>query len=212
MTRAEHLSLYLSANDLFKRQYVRALRWSVLVAVILLSVLWMMMPRYEPAPYTLRPTFEPIIDIDVEPLVLPEPKVLPPPPVPRVIEPVEGPGEDPDKIFPVEPWDPWQPAPPPPPPPGTGFVASSANPRLVFQAKPDYPQVARMSGLEGTVIVAVLVGPDGRVENAQIRQGVHPLLDKAALKAAFKCRFEPGRQRSIPVRAWMSVPYRFRLH
>ena len=77
---------------------------------------------------------------------------------------------------------------------------------------PDYPEIARMSQLEGTVIVKVLVGPDGSVMEAAIVTGVHPLLNRSALAAARKAKFSPGKQRNIPVKAWMAIPYRFRLN
>jgi len=92
-----------------------------------------------------------------------------------------------------------------------GFVPSSAKPLLQAQPKADYPEIARRVGLEGTVVVHVLVGIDGRVEAAEVTRGVHPLLDKAALAAARRCVFEPARQRELKVKAWVAVPYRFRL-
>ena len=98
-----------------------------------------------------------------------------------------------------------------PEPSGEGFVSSSRKPRLVYQAKPHYPEVARLAQVEGTVIVKVLVGVDGTVEQAAIVQGVHPLLNNAALKAARQCVFVPGQQRQIKVRTWVAVPYNFRL-
>ena len=33
----------------------------------------------------------------------------------------------------------------------------------------------------------------------------------AAARAARLCRFTPAKQREIPVKAWVAVPYRFRL-
>lgn len=215
MVRVEHIcpSVSLSANESFKLNYGRTLRWSMLAAVIALGLLWMFLPRYEPTPYTLRQDYMEWIEIEEPELDIPEETpLLPVPVVPRDIEPVPG-------NFEEEPWIPpdfWDPMPvvqaPVDPSIYDGFVASSSKPRLTFQAKPDYPQVARMSGLEGTVIVDVLVGSRGKVEQARIAQGVHPLLDKAALAAAYRCRFEPGTQRKVPVRAWVSVPYRFRMH
>jgi protein TonB len=95
---------------------------------------------------------------------------------------------------------------------GEVFVASQTKPELVYFAPPNYPEMARISHLEGTVIVKVLVGPDGSVLAAEILQGVHPMLNKEAIAAARKCKFNPGKQRNIPVKAWMAIPYRFRLH
>ena len=93
-----------------------------------------------------------------------------------------------------------------------GFVASSEKPKFKTRAKADYPEMARRAQIEGTVIVKVLVGPDGLVKDAQILQGVNPMLDREALIAARKWTFYPGKQRNIPVKAWMALPFNFRLH
>jgi len=69
----------------------------------------------------------------------------------------------------------------------------------------------RLAQVEGTVIVKVLVGIDGTVQNAVSGQGAHPLLDRAALKAALGCRFQPGQQRELKVPTWVAVPHNFRL-
>ena len=102
-----------------------------------------------------------------------------------------------------------------PPPPQTGggagnnFVAFDTKPEIVSYAPPQYTEFAREAGLEGLVLVDVLVGTDGRVKVARIQKSVHPVLDKAALDAAQKCRFSPGKQRNIPVEVWVTLPYSF---
>jgi protein TonB len=98
------------------------------------------------------------------------------------------------------------------PAPDAPFVISQQKPVLLSQPRPDYPEFARMAGLEGTVMVKVFVGVEGTVLDAQLVQSVHPLLDNAALAAARRCRFDPGKQREVRVGTWVAVPYRFRLH
>ncbi len=92
-----------------------------------------------------------------------------------------------------------------------GFLVSSSNPVLRFQPKADYPEIARRSGLEGVVVVNVLVNARGEVDQVVVTHPVHPVLDRAAAAAARRCLFEPAYQREIKVRAWVAVPYRFRL-
>ena len=41
---------------------------------------------------------------------------------------------------------------------------------------------------------------------------IKTLTRNAALVAARRCKFKPGKQRNIPVKAWLAIPYRFRLH
>ena len=93
----------------------------------------------------------------------------------------------------------------------TDFVASSTKPQLISQAKPHYPEVARLAQVEGTVMVKVLVDVDGSVKAAELIVGVHPLLNKEALKAARRCVFVPGQQRERKVATWVAVPYNVRL-
>jgi TonB family protein len=56
---------------------------------------------------------------------------------------------------------------------------------------PPYPQIARAAHVQGVVVVALTVAPDGRVESATIERDI-PLLSKAVLEVArdsgFICR------------------------
>jgi TonB family protein len=213
MTNTQSLPVFLSANAAFKGNYHKYLRWSMLAAVILTSLLVWLMPKYEPAPYVLRDDFIEIISIEEIKEVIVERQPKEAPPIVRNVEPVDdldGPEEEFPDMIPIDRWLPR--AQEPSTYVGEVFHASSANPRLLYQAKPEYSQIARMSGIEGLVIVKVLVGIEGQVERAQIIQGVHPILNQAAVNAAYRCRFKPGTQRTIPVQAWVSVPYSFRLH
>lgn len=210
MTTHRTQAIALSANDQFKLRYPRYLKAATLAALALSALMIWFSPRYVPQPYVLRQTE--IIVRDIEPIIdLPlPPKPTAPPVMPKEIEPVVGPTEDlpfelPDYRF----WDP--PAPPPPAPTYDGFVASSAKPVLTSFVKADYPEIARHAQLEGTVVVHVLVGPDGKVIDAVVVRSVHPLLDRAAVSAAHRCVFTPAKQRELPVKAWLAVPYRFTL-
>ncbi len=37
-------------------------------------------------------------------------------------------------------------------------------------------------------------------------------MEKAALEAAKKCRFRPAKQRTVPVKAHVMIPFHFQLH
>ena len=206
----------ISANDEFKAQYNKYLRWSALVAVLLVLIGAMISPTYVPNPYKLRQEEFEVVDVEDQEIIdIPPPPIEAPPP-PKVIEaaPDDEVDEDVEIADTLMDLDSaitgsmmnW----------GTagdeGFVASSTNPKIILFAKPDYPEMARRAQIEGTVIVKVLVGPDGNVKDAQVLQGVNPLLNNAALAAARKCKFIPGKQRNIPVKAWMALPFNFRLN
>jgi len=203
---------YFSANDLFKSQYKKVLRWSLLVALLLTALGVWLMPSYQPNPYVLRNEFLPIINIELmEDIELPEIRNLQAPVILRNVEPVDDKFGEEDLYI-----DPGFWAPPAPPIRGgiehlDQFTPLSSKPVLLHFAKPDYPEIARMSKLEGVVLIKALVGKGGNVEQTVVLQGVHPILDKAAAMAARRCRFKAGTQRTLPVKAWITIPYSFRL-
>jgi TonB family protein len=86
----------------------------------------------------------------------------------------------------------------------------AVQPKITFWAKPDYPQECRKAGISGKVHVKILVDAEGNVEKAEVLEGPE-CLRESALSAAGKCRFKPGMQRGIPVKAWVAIPYEYRL-
>ncbi|MFB3131940.1 MAG: energy transducer TonB [Rhodothermales bacterium] len=74
-----------------------------------------------------------------------------------------------------------------------------------------YPRLAQRAGLEGTVVVIVLIEKDGRPGRCRVAKSVAKVLDDAAVAAVMKQRFEPARQRNRPVRVEMAIPVHFRL-
>jgi protein TonB len=204
----------VTANELFKAKYNKYLRWSAVVAISLTVLFFLFTPKYTPNPYRLVITEMQVVDLPETIELPPPPKDIPPPPKAVEAAPDDEVTEDVPIADTLMDFDDAVATPTGDFGSGTGdvFVASQEKPELVRFAPPEYPEMARISHLEGTVIVKVLVGPDGSVLAAEILQGVHPMLNRAALAAARKCTFRPGKQRNIPVKAWMAIPYRFRLH
>jgi TonB family protein len=109
--------------------------------------------------------------------------------------------------------------PPPPKKPGKAPPAPEAKERFVTKPKlihfepPEYPEEARKAKAQGKVLVVVLVDENGKVVKAKVKQGVddHPELDKAALKAAYLCLFEPGTEDGEAAKVWAMIPYKFKL-
>ena len=208
------LARALSEQDLFKKQYTPTLRWSVLGALVVLVLVVYLMPEFRPEAYRLRENVIVVTDVEVEAPVVDDPPPAVSAPKPIIIapsddlslEPVEVPDID-KLLLPVPPPGGWV-------LPGndTPFVASAEKPALLRGAVADYPEMARLAGMQGTVVVKVLVAPDGSVERAEILKGVHPLLNQPALKAAKKFVFKPGTQRGVPVQCWMAIPFRFGLN
>ena len=111
-------------------------------------------------------------------------------------------------------------APPLPPPTRVGPVNDRGTPFFVDEipapvreVKPEYPEIARQAGVEGLVIVDVLVGTNGRVVEAQIDPRINVLmLNQSALEAARQWVFTPAIQKGQPVMVWMKLPFHYTLH
>lgn len=78
--------------------------------------------------------------------------------------------------------------------------------------QPAYPPASRRLGEQGTVLLRVHVGADGRAGHVEIRHGSgYARLDRAALDAVALWRFVPARRGSEPIAAWVQVPVTFEL-
>jgi protein TonB len=86
-------------------------------------------------------------------------------------------------------------------------ITQAAQPRGGYQVRPVYPEAARQAGVEGTTLLRVRISMDGRVDDVQVQRSAgHAALDRAAVEAVRKWRFEPARNGSVAV-----VPVEFRL-
>ena len=59
----------ISANDQFKAQYNKYLRWSALAAILLTLIAWMVSPTYTPNPYKLRQEEFEVVDIEDQEII-----------------------------------------------------------------------------------------------------------------------------------------------
>jgi protein TonB len=80
----------------------------------------------------------------------------------------------------------------------------------VFQAKPDYPTLARNAHIQGDVVIDITISEDGSVISAKVVSG-HPLLAQSALNAARQWRFNPTMLNSSPVKVQGMLTFRFTL-
>ena len=100
---------------------------------------------------------------------------------------------------------------PPPEPKPNDFVFTERLPMPIARVKPEYPQIARDAGMEGKVVVRLLVGVDGQVRRAEIETS-SAMFDADALAAARRWTFTPALTDGKPVMVWVRVPFDFRLH
>ncbi len=92
----------------------------------------------------------------------------------------------------------------------SSFVA--AAPAYAKNPPPPYPRMARKRGLEGDVVLLVLVSDLGKVLNVEVESSSgHQVLDRAALQSVRKWRFHPASREGVCLQAEVRVPVRFRL-
>lgn len=75
-----------------------------------------------------------------------------------------------------------------------------------------YPTIAREIGITGTVHVSFVVEKDGSISNITVVKSVESSLDTEAIRVVANMpRWNPGTQRSKPVRVWQTLPVKFTL-
>jgi protein TonB len=107
-------------------------------------------------------------------------------------------------------------APPPPPPPKAstpkrirvGGQVESA--KLMFQPKPEYPPLAKMARIQGTVRLEALISKDGTIQDLKTISG-HPLLVKSAIDAVSRWRYQPTLLNGEPVEVVTEIDVNFTL-
>jgi protein TonB len=82
---------------------------------------------------------------------------------------------------------------------------------LALQKSIVYPEMARKAGIEGQVIVRVLVGKDGKPKKSVVQYTDSKMLDKAAKAAVMKQIFTPAIQNGRAITCWVSIPIKFKL-
>ncbi|HEU4394312.1 MAG TPA: TonB family protein [Planctomycetota bacterium] len=90
------------------------------------------------------------------------------------------------------------------------FVFHEQPPIPVVRPDPKYPEWAREAGIEGRVVLHVLVDRDGSVVQVRVIQAVNGLTD-AAREALLRWTFRPATSGGRPVAVWVVVPVVFRL-
>jgi protein TonB len=85
-------------------------------------------------------------------------------------------------------------------------------PRVLYSPDPEYSEEARKAKHQGTVILWVVVGPDGRVRDIRIQRALGMGLDERAMEAVKTWKFEPARKDGQPVPVQINVEVNFRLY
>jgi TonB family protein len=91
--------------------------------------------------------------------------------------------------------------------PGSGI----SPPGLLREVRPDYTEDARRRGIEGDVVLEIVVRSDGTVGNVRVLQGLGGGLDQRAIDAVRQWRFSPARRLGTAVDVMVEVAVEFKL-
>lgn len=203
-----------------KRTYKRTFRISMGIAFILHVSMWIMFPTFTAGTRKIERR-----TIVIENVEIPETRQIhraPPPPRPSI--PIATESEDvPDDVtIETTDLDFDEVSLDVPPPPGETTVIEEPEeeileyfmveekPVLIKGVAPVYPKVALKANIEGSIHLKVLLGKDGKVEQATVVKGKE-VFRKAALQAAYQYRFKPARQNDRPVKVYLVMPITFRI-
>jgi protein TonB len=85
-------------------------------------------------------------------------------------------------------------------------------PKALFAPDPEYSEEARKAKYQGTCVLWLVVGPDGRPRDIHIARSLGLGLDEKAIEAVKNWKFEPAMKDGKPVAVQINVEVDFRLY
>lgn len=89
--------------------------------------------------------------------------------------------------------------------------ALDAEPELIASVEAEYPPEVYKLGIEGQVVVDMLVSDSGTVDSVAVVKPLHPRLDSSAVVAARNLKFKPAMADSMPVGVILQYAFTFAL-
>jgi TonB family protein len=87
-----------------------------------------------------------------------------------------------------------------------------SSPKVIKEVEPEFSEEARKAKYTGTVLVRVVIGPDGNVRSASVLSPVGMGLDEKAVEAAKQWKFDPARKDGRPVSVYAQIEVNFQLY
>jgi len=85
-------------------------------------------------------------------------------------------------------------------------------PKKIFDPDPEYSEEARKAKYQGTCVLYVVVGPDGKPRDIRVSRTLGLGLDEKAIEAVKSWRFEPAMKDGKPVSVAINIEVDFRLY
>lgn len=83
--------------------------------------------------------------------------------------------------------------------------------QITARPQPGYTRDARRAGVEGVVVLKLLLLGSGKLDRVRVVRRLPYGLTETAIFAACQIKFKPGMKNGQPVSQWVTVQYAFRL-
>jgi TonB family protein len=197
-------------NTVFKRKYKNYFAYAIAISVVVHVILFLVLPGMTPPSFNVGQKEIVVEDIPPEIAIPPPPAKIAKPAVPVEAAVEEDVSEEitiaettPEVDIPVAPPIEEQPV----------FTPYEVAPVLIKgSVNLHYPELLKKAGIEGTVLLWLLIDEQGNVQKVQVYQSSgNTALDDAAMRAYQNAKFTPAYSRDIPVRVWVQWPVKFTL-
>ena len=88
---------------------------------------------------------------------------------------------------------------------------AAVAPVLLYKVEPEFSEEARKAKYQGTVLLTIEVGEDGKPHAVRVIRGLGLGLDEKAIEAVSRWKFRPAMRNGRPVRAPATIEVNFRL-
>jgi protein TonB len=209
------------AADL-KLKYRKVFELSLILSLVMTMVAFHAVPDFETGKRELKSK---AVTIKIEDIPMTE-QVKRPPAPPRPSIPIPTESEEVPEDITIESTELDLTTIPPPPPPRMGedeyenyvFIPYDEPPKPIggyeaIKKNLKYPEIARKAGVQGMVVVGVLIDEHGNSVKTQVLKdsGFKMGFEESAQAAVMAVKWKPARQRDRAVKVWVSIPVRFSL-
>ena len=94
---------------------------------------------------------------------------------------------------------------------GSAATRVDTKPVRLSAPNPRYTEAARANGIQGSVVLRVLVGEDGYVNAIRVVRGLPDGLTEQAIAAARLSKFKPAMKDGKPVPNWVVLEINFNI-
>jgi protein TonB len=91
-------------------------------------------------------------------------------------------------------------------------MSENLKPTILYRERAKYTEQARLNKVQGTVLLTIVFGADGRIQDIRTVRGLPDGLTETSIEAAQKIRFHPAVLNGKPVSVRATLEFTFNLY